>query len=129
MSGAVSHNSRSTTPPLWLGILAAGAVIVAMGILRDGLMAHVHLPVGYGVPIVFLAYFRRRRLLWGTCIVFAIFTIIKFAYLIPHNTEVERETNIVYGLMVLADLFITTVMVHAWVALRTELERRHADLQ
>jgi signal transduction histidine kinase len=114
---------------MWQGLLGAGAVIVAMAVLRDGLMAHVPLPVGYGVPLVFLAYFRCRRLLWASAIIFAILTIVKFTYLISHTTEAQRDTNILDGLMVLADLFIISAMVHAWITLRVELERRHVELQ
>ena len=81
----------SVRPPLWAGVVTSISLVVAMAVLRLGVAGHYPLPIGYGVPIVVMALFRNRRLLWLTTLGFAVLSVIKFFVMQP---EVPRTVQI-----------------------------------
>ena len=53
-------------PPLWAAVLVASLCIGGMAALRLVILPNYIIPIGYGVPIILIAWFRDRRVLWAT---------------------------------------------------------------
>jgi signal transduction histidine kinase len=112
----VSQGKRS---PAWIGIATSVAIVVAMLLIRLVLAGRFPLPIGYGVPIVLMAAFRSRRLLWSTTAAFAVLSIVKFFFLhpeVPASVHIRAsEYNWLEGCLVLFDLLLVTAMVDRWI--------------
>src|SRR5271170_5850290 len=66
--------------------------------------------VGFGLPILLIGWTRRRNLLWGTCLVFAIIAFAKF-YLNYHGSTLPPSRHILSMLMFMVDLAVLTGVV------------------
>jgi len=119
--------------PRWAGAAAAVAIVALMAFLRLVVAGHFPLPIGYGVPIVLMAFFRSRRLLWLTTLAFAILSIIKFFLLMPEVPRAvhisPREYEWVEGGMVLLDLLLVSGLIDLWIVTRRWLEGRNTELE
>jgi len=108
-------------------------MIAGMVFLRLLVAGHFALPVGYGVPVILLALFRRRRLLWATTFIFALLSVIKFWVLLPEVPSgvhiSARGYDFAQGLVVLLDLFLVTAMADLWLVSRRWLEKQNDDLE
>ena len=128
-----SNLAQARKPPTWAGAAVAVALIVAMFFLRLVLAGHFPLPIGYGAPIVLMAFFRSRRLLWLTTLGFAVLTVIKFFFLpleVPHAIHISpRLYDSAEGIMVVVDLLLVTGLIDLWIVTRQWLEVRNTDLQ
>ena len=134
-----SSFARGRQPPLWVGIVVAAAMIVAMVLLRMVWAGSFPLPVGYGMPVVLLGLFRRRWLLWWTVAAFAILIVIKFWIWVPEApirfSMSARQFDWAEGGMVMLDLLLVAWLVDIWIVTqqwmesqKTELEGANADL-
>jgi signal transduction histidine kinase len=124
---------RSKKPPVWVAAGIAALLVALMVALRLFAAGKFTLPVGYGVPIVLLGFFRNRKVLWATVGAFAVLTIVKFFILLPEvPTAVHlsvKEYDAIEGLLVLVDLFLVGVVVDVWMISRDYLERQNAQLE
>ena len=125
--------ARSRRPPVWLGASFALLLIVLMAVIRLGLAGKFPLPIGYGVPVVVLALFRSRRLLWFTTLAFAVLSIIKFFVILP---EVPRSVHLstaqydrIEGVMVVLDLLLVAALVDIWIVTSNWLDKRNIELE
>ena len=124
---------RSKKPPTWAAALVAAGLIALMVLLRLVLAGHFPLPIGYGVPVVLLAFLRNRKVLWATVFAFALLNVYKFFFLLPvvpstvHLSIKQYDT--VEGLLVLLDLFLVGGLVDFWLIAREYLERQNTQLE
>ena len=125
--------ARSKSPPAWVGIAVAVALIAAMAVVRLVVAGRFPLPIGYGVPIVLMAFFRSRRLLWLTTAAFAVLCIIKFFFLMPEVPRAvgmsARQYDWIEGCLVLLDLLLVTGLIDLWLVTRQWLERQNSELE
>lgn len=125
--------TRSKSPPAWAGVAVAAALIVVMVVVRLVVAGHFPLPIEYGVPIVLMAFFRRRRLLWLTAAAFSALAIIKFLFLmpeIPHAVHMSpRRYDWIEGCLVVLDLILVTGLIDLWLVTRQRLEKQYSELE
>src|SRR5689334_13414035 len=69
------------SPPLLISWLIAAALVVAVAVLRFGVLPHQVLPVAYGVPLVACVALRRRSILWAMVLAFSAISLAKFVWL------------------------------------------------
>ena len=112
--------------------------LVLVGIefwLRFVLYRSYPVGVGFGLPILLVGWTRRHRLLWGTCLIFAIMAGVKF-YLNYHVNTMPPFKHFLSMLMSMMDLLVLTGIVD--VVLRREaalgagsenLNRREQELK
>jgi signal transduction histidine kinase len=106
-----------------LGLLVAVALISFMAIVRLGWERSTMIPIGFGVPIVIVSYFRSRALLWGTVVAFTIVICIKFFG--PHSKLIQTEpafTPAESAVLLELDLLLIALMGHIWISLQTTAE-------
>ena len=125
--------AESKKPPLWAGILTSAVLIAGMAFLRLGVAGHFPLPIGYGVPIVVMALFRNRRLLWLTTFGFIVLSIVKFFIMLPEVPHTVHVSGLVYnwmeGAMVVVDLLLVSALIDLWIVTREGLEIRNTELE
>lgn len=121
--------SHHPAPPTLLAVMIALLLTVSMAAVRLGIWRNAVLPIGYGVPIVVIAYFRNRPLLWGAFAAFTAVIAIKF-FLVSHSASVVASP---FGLlsdlaMVEIDLMVVTAMGHIWINLQDKADARNVEL-
>src|SRR6185437_10706039 len=125
--------SRAKKPPTWIAAVVALGLVVVMIVLRLVVARHFPLPIGYGVPIVLLAFFRNRKILWAAVLAFAVLSVIKFFVLFPEIPDAihipVKEYDAFEGVMVLVDLFLVGGIVDVWIVARGWLERQNLQLE
>jgi PAS domain S-box-containing protein len=121
--------SHHRPPPLWLGVLVAVAFVALMAGVRLGLVPNAVLPIGYGVPIVFIAYFRNRTLLWSAFAAFTVITIIKFFASSTSAVDMMPLSRFPASAMVELDLLLVATMGHLWMLLQDAADARTAELE
>ena len=127
------QTSTKTKPPELLAALVGVAMLALMFWWRDVYSVHVALPIGYGVPVVIVAWFRSRRVLWGVTVGFALLTFYKFFVALPTVSPAvqfeARSYDFASGLMVLIDLILIASVGHLWINTQLGLERQNAQLE
>jgi PAS domain S-box-containing protein len=84
-------------------------------------------PIGFGVPVVIIALFRRPRLLWMATLLFAAMTVIKFAEFGPIDGETPwQETR--DCCLIDIDVFLIALVCDRWIAAQTAVERRSTEI-
>jgi len=122
--------SHHRPPPLWLGVLVAVLFVIAMAAVRLGLAPNMILPIGYGVPIVVIAYFRNRPLLWSAFAAFTAITFVKFLGRGDSAMSAMQPVSRVPTLaMVELDLLLVAALGHLWTRLQDSADARNAELQ
>ena len=117
-------------PPLSIAVLVALILVSASAALRLGLVPHTILPIGFGVPVVIVAIFRYRHLLWMTVAVFVVLTIIKYGYILSAGADAIAIAQFRWSsLMVLVDLLIVGAMADNWIRAEQRLRNRNAELE
>ena len=124
---------QSKRLPGWAGAVTAAVMIAAMALLRLVLAGHFPLPIGYGVPVVLIGFFRSRRLLWISAFAFAALSAIKFFILLPEVPSAvhisPREYDWIEGAMVIVDLLLVAGLTDLWITTRLWLEGQNANLE
>ena len=125
--------ARSRQAPIWLGASFAVLLIALMAILRLWVAGTFPLPIGYGVPVVLMAMFRSRRLLWITTLGFVVLSIIKFFVILPEVPHAVRLSAVQYdrieGIMVMLDLLLVAALVDTWIVTSNWLDKRNVELE
>jgi len=101
-----------------------------MAAARLGWWRATVIPIGFGVPVVIIAYFRSRALLWGTVIAFTIVICIRFFS--PQSNLIETERTFgpaASALMLELDLLLIAAMGQVWISLQASAEARNTELQ
>ena len=133
MSAWIFLTHAHKKPPTWVAALVALGLVAVMLFLRLVAARTFPLPIGYGVPIVILAFFRNRKILWAAIASFALLSIIKFFFLLPEKPLAIHLTVQQYdafeGFMVLLDLFLVGIVVDIWIISREWLEHRNTQLE
>ena len=111
---------RARRPPAWAGILVAVVFVGLTAWARLAAPAQIVIPVGYGVPIIFIGLFRRRRLVWLTVLAFATVSVIRNFVL----THTEWR-----GVLIILDLLLIAGVLDIWIVTTRGLERQNADLE
>jgi signal transduction histidine kinase len=99
-----------------------------MGWLRLGFAPRTVLPIGFGVGLIIVAWFRSRTVLWLVASAFALITIIKYFILFPATSH-NGEHYVVTGVLLLGDLLVISAMAHLWIAAHDSLHRQNAELE
>jgi signal transduction histidine kinase len=115
----VMFPSLRRRPPLGLGVAVALMLIALMYWLRLRQPAGVFLPIGYGVPVIIIAAFRSRKLLWASTAAFVLLGILRFA-VFNHLWEYEA--------MVAFDLLVISSILDIWINTGRALERHNLEL-
>jgi PAS domain S-box-containing protein len=121
--------SHHPAPPRLLAVVAAVALVGFMAIVRLDWERSTMIPIGFGVPIVVVSYFRSRAVLWGTVVAFTILICIKFFG--PHASRVETEPAFgpaASAVLLELDLLLIALMGHIWISLQTTAEARNIEL-
>lgn len=116
-------------PPLTLGVIVSIVLVGATAILRLGMLRTTVVPIGLGVPVIVIAYFRSRPLLWGSVIAFSAIIAIKYfddRVLVQVDAPLTRLTA---ALMVEFDLLIVATMGHIWIKLQDSADVRNRELE
>jgi PAS domain S-box-containing protein len=132
--GAARAGARQgAPPPLWLAAVACAALFTATAAFRLVLFPHVVLPIAYGVPLVLMSWFRRRRFLWLLAAGFTAVTLLKNFYVYPHAIHPEGlvglNSRVWATAMIVVDLAAITSVLHAWVVVRERAEERTRQLE
>jgi signal transduction histidine kinase/GAF domain-containing protein len=127
--------ANPAAPPLSVSILLSVGLILLMALVRLRMFGSIVLPVGYGVPLVILAWTRNRTLLWITAAVFVAMNCYKFLYLQPGLIALHVANEPVNLAAVMIDLLCVAWVVDAWIRWRNftaakqeELERRNVEV-
>lgn len=112
-------------PPRSTAVVAAVVLIAGMTLLRLRYFPTAVLPIGYGVPLCLIAYFRNRPLIWIAAAVFTAITVIKFFVLAPPPSELGPVAS---ALMIEADMLLVALIAHVWVSVHLAIERQNENL-
>ncbi len=118
--------------PIWKSPAAAAAVtgvlIVATFGLRFGWFARQIPPIGFGVPVVIITLFRRRKLLWLATAIFVCGTILKATTFGPVDGETPaQETR--DCCLIDFDLLLVAFVCDRWIVANGKTEKRTAELE
>ncbi len=89
------------------------------------------LPIGYGIPLILLAWVRRRALLWFAVAAFTVITAVKFFVILPPRAGDSLTGGMIpldFALVQL-DLFVIVGAVHALIVARERIEQRNVELK
>jgi signal transduction histidine kinase len=78
------------------------------------------MPIGYGVPVILIAAFGNRKLLWTGIAAFLLLSILRFFV----NNHLYTD-----GVMVAVDLLVISAVLDTWVRTGRALEARNTDLE
>lgn len=106
-------------PPTWVGAIVAVVLIALMYWFRLHRPHQAYMPIGYGAPIIVIAAFRSRKLLWASTAAFLLLSVLRFAVF---N---EWWQN---GAMVAFDLLLISAVLDVWINTGRSLERHYAEL-
>ena len=124
---------QNAAPPVWLAAAACLALFAVTAAFRLALFPHVVLPIAYGVPLVLMSWFRRRRFLWLLAVGFTAVTFVKNFYVYPHAIHpeglVQLNSRVWATAMIVVDLVAITSVLHAWVVVRERAEERTRQLE
>jgi PAS domain S-box-containing protein len=121
--------SHHPIPPLTLGVIVAMLLIAVMAVIRLGWLHDAVLPIGFGVPIVVIAYFRSRALLWGAALAFTAIVAVNYLAFAAHSPHMEVPlTRLSSGLLVELDLLLVAAMGHIWIVLQEAADARNREL-
>jgi signal transduction histidine kinase len=112
-----------------LGVIVSVLLVTVMAVVRLGLYRNAVLPIGFGVPIVVIAYFRNRPLLWGS---FAAFTVIVGTKYFVAGADLHLEAPLSpasTGLLVELDLLLVAAIGHIWISLQKKADDRNRELE
>lgn len=114
----------------FLPALAVAVVLItAMAFLRLSIFRNYALPIGYGVPIVIIALFRSRTVLWLTTVAFIVMTLLKFLVILPEvPSRSPHASNDWAAAMVLIDLLIVGSLADVWIVSQRRLRVRNTEL-
>jgi len=120
-------------PSELLAALVGAAMLALMFWWRDVYSVHVALPIGYGAPLVIVAWFRSRRVLWVVTVGFAFLTAYKFFVALPTVSPAvrfeARSYDFASGVMVLIDLLLVASVGHLWINTQLGLEQQNTQLE
>ncbi|HEX4123451.1 MAG TPA: ATP-binding protein [Tepidisphaeraceae bacterium] len=118
--------------PIWKSPAAAavvsGTLIAATLAQRFLWFAGGITPVGFGVPIVIIALFRRRRVLWLATAVFVCGSILKATVGGPMDGETPRQEARDCCLIDF-DLLLVAFVCDRWIIAQRSIEKRTAELE
>ena len=119
-------DGHSAPPSIWAAATACFALFTVTTLFRLSLFPHVVLPIAYGVPMVLMSWFRRRRFLWLLAAGFAAVTFLKNFYIYPHTIHpeglVQLNSRVWATAMIVVDLVAITSVLHGWVVVRERSE-------
>ena len=105
-----SAGTNSRKLPLAPSLFLCALLVALEYWLRLVLYRSYPIGVGYGLPILLVGWTRRRRLLWGTCLAFAVIAYVKF-YLNYQASTLPTDKHIFSMLMFIVDLAVLTGVV------------------
>jgi PAS domain S-box-containing protein len=111
-------------------VLVAIALVAFMAAVRLNWERTTFIPIGFGVPIIIISYFRSRALLWGTVFAFTILICIKFFG--PNSSSIHTEpafSPTATAVLLELDLLLIAGIGHIWISLQTSVEARNVELQ
>src|SRR5690242_21655442 len=94
--------------PIWLAALVGAAWVALMAWMHLRITEPIITAIGFGVPIVVIAWFRNRWVLWTAAIAFALITSIEYFILRPRAPEPHVRADVFSGLLLLLDLLVVT---------------------
>jgi signal transduction histidine kinase len=98
-------------PQLWIALTVCAAMVGLTAWIRLGIFGHTRSPVGFGVPIVFAGWARRRWILWTMVAIFVGITLGKLTFMTP-NPPIPRSERLMGATLLMADLFVVAGIVH-----------------
>jgi PAS domain S-box-containing protein len=111
--------SRARRPPAWAAILVAIVFVGLVAWARLAVPAAMPVPIGFGVPIILIGLFRRRRLVWVTVLAFVAISIVK--------NFILTRTEWAAALVVL-DLLLIAGVLDIWIVTTRSLEKQNREL-
>lgn len=121
---------KRVTP--WVATAVTLIMVAAMVWLRLAMAWRFVLPVGYGVPIVIIAWFRNRFLLWSAVAIFILLTVIKFFFLLPyeqHAAEAAGADYWVAAALIIIDLLVVATVSQFWIIIQDHQERQTFEME
>ncbi|HWE03875.1 MAG TPA: HAMP domain-containing sensor histidine kinase [Tepidisphaeraceae bacterium] len=119
--------------PMTLAIVATALLVAGMSWLRLVLAWKYILPVGYGVPLIIIATFRRRSLLWAAVAAFLVVALYKYIVVLPKSTVAvpifSANEFWLADVFVAADLLVIGTVAHLWIRNQDRAERHTAQLE
>jgi signal transduction histidine kinase len=97
-------------------------MLVLTAWIRLVIYGHSRSPDGYGVPIIFAGWTRRRWLIWSMVAIFVAMTLGKF-FLVTPIPPIPQSERIASLTMVMADLFVVAGVVHLLTGRSVEVEQ------
>ncbi len=116
-------------PSIWLAALVGAAWVALLAWMRLRITEPIITAIGFGVPIVVIAWFRSRWVLWSAAIVFALITSIEYFILRPRAPEPHMRADVFSGLLLLLDLLVVTSISDLWITSTTSLQSQNAQLE
>jgi len=112
-----------------LGVIVAALLVTIMAVVRLGLYRNAVLPIGFGVPIIAIAYFRNRVLLWGSVVAFTVIVGAKY-FVAGADLHVEAPlSRASTGLLLELDLLLVAAIGHVWISLQKKADDRNQELE
>jgi two-component system CheB/CheR fusion protein len=118
--------------PLWVRAAAAFVVMAALAWMRLRLPWDAVLPIGYTIPLVLIAWFRSRWILWAAVAGLVATMIAK--QMLP-NEQVSEHVAGVYTRgswrgtsLIILNLLVLAGLCHLWIASLDRIEAQNAQL-
>ncbi|MDP9174313.1 MAG: ATP-binding protein [Planctomycetota bacterium] len=118
-------------PGLALSVLICLGLVLVMGWLRLEVFAHSILPIGFGAPLVLIAWTRRRYLIWTAVAAFtaiAIWKLIRIHGILLESPPQTDQGRILHTAMVMVDMLLVALICHQLLRQHASLEDRTAEL-
>jgi len=120
---------RSTRPPTWLAALIALAWVVVMGFVRFKPEEPALLSIGFGVPIVVIAWFRNRTILWTSVAAFSVLVILIYFVVRPSQQSTNIREDLLSGALVLLDMLVVAGISHLWIVNSESFQKQNRQLE
>src|SRR3569833_1665734 len=106
---------RSARPPTWLAVLVLLGWFTLMAFVCIKPEEPALLTIGFGVPIVVIAWFRNRTILWTSVAAFAVLVIVIYFVLRPSQPSTNLREDLLSGALVLLDMLVVAGISHLWI--------------
>ncbi len=119
--------------PLPAAVIVSALLVLGMFWLRLAWVWRFNLPIGYGVPLVIIASFRRRSLLWGAVTAFFVLGLFRYFFLLPSGRDMApvltTRDYLFADLLVTGDLVVIGIFTHLWIRNQDRAEGHAAQLE
>ncbi len=119
----------SIRSPLWMRLLVCLGLVAATAYLRLSVYPNEYVPLTYALPLLVWLWLRDITLLWVMAVLFVTMTIYKGALLLNGVAEYTLSERIMFSGMQVANILLTTGVVHAVVRLSSRLEATIAQVE